>query len=225
MRHTTLIVPGLYGSGPGHWQSWLERELPDARRVGRIDWDHPVLAQWAGEIRREIDRATSALWLVAHSFGCLASVVAGADRPDKVAGMVLVAPADPARFTPIGLRDDVADPRAESVAAALPDQCFPFPSVVVASRNDPWVKLMVAGYWAERWGSRLVDIGEAGHLNIDSGHGPWPFVLELVRSLQAAHEDAPLGNLNEPRPSQKGRRSALARVRRQTRASIDPLAG
>ena len=27
---------------------------------------------------------------------------------------------------------------------------------------------------AAQWGSRLVAAGEAGHINADSGHGPWP---------------------------------------------------
>lgn len=106
MRHTVLIVPGFHGSGPGHWQTWLEGELPDARRVGGIDWDTPLLARWAGEVRREIDEAAGAVWLVAHSFGCLASVVAAADRPHKVAGLLLVAPADPERFELLGVRED-----------------------------------------------------------------------------------------------------------------------
>ena len=101
MRCTVLIVPGFHGSGPDHWQSWLERQLPESRRVSGIDWEAPVLARWAAEVRREIDAAASAVWLVAHSFGCLASVVAAADRPEKVAGALLVAPADPARFRPV----------------------------------------------------------------------------------------------------------------------------
>ena len=81
MRQTVLIIPGYHGSGPGHWQNWLEGELPEAHRVAGIDWDTPLLARWAGEVRREIDAAPGAVWLVAHSFGCLASAVAAADRP------------------------------------------------------------------------------------------------------------------------------------------------
>ena len=38
------------------------------------------------------------VWLVAHSYGCLASVVAAADRPERVAGLLLVAPPEPDRF-------------------------------------------------------------------------------------------------------------------------------
>ncbi len=48
MRQTVLIVPGYHGSGPGHWQSWLEGELPEARRVTGIDWDEPLAGALGG---------------------------------------------------------------------------------------------------------------------------------------------------------------------------------
>ena len=95
---STLIVPGLHGSGPAHWQSWLEALLPDARRVHQDDWSCPALPAWAERVTAEIDHAHGPVLLVAHSFGCLASVVAAARRPQRVAGLLLVAPADPDKF-------------------------------------------------------------------------------------------------------------------------------
>ena len=88
MLQTTLIVPGLNNSGPGHWQTWLEEQLPDVRRVRHIDWNVPVLARWATEVRREIDEAAGVVWLVAHSYGCLASVVAAAICASRMPFMV-----------------------------------------------------------------------------------------------------------------------------------------
>jgi uncharacterized protein len=220
MRHTTLIVPGFHGSGPDHWQTWLEEQLPDARRVGGIDWEAPVLARWAGAVRREIDEAPHAVWIVAHSFGCLASVVAAADRPERVAGALLVAPADPARFGPLGLAEEAAH-RGDTLGPWLPSGQLDFPCAVIASTNDPWVRLTVAAYWADRWGSRFISIGAAGHINVDSGFGPWPYCLELLQGMQQAHEDLPLGAIGGAKVSQKGRRSALARLRHQTRASLE----
>lgn len=220
MLQTTLIVPGYQGSGPGHWQSWLETQLPGARRVAGIDWSAPVLASWAAEVRREIDAAPHAVWLVAHSFGCLAAVVAAADRPDKVAGALLVAPADPARFTPLGPIDTSRGQADRSVAGFLPQSQLGFPSAVVASSNDPWVKLKVAGFWADRWGSRLVHIGRAGHINAESGFGPWPHGLELLRTLQQAQDDLPLGLIGECASTPRGRQGALARIRHRTRFDL-----
>lgn len=220
MKHTTLIVPGFHGSGPEHWQSWLEEQLPEARRVRDIDWEEPVLARWAGAVRGAIDGSPHAVWLVAHSFGCLASVVAAADRPERVAGALLVAPADPARFGPLGLYDDETG-HADDLATMLPAHELGFPCTVVASTDDPWIPLTVAAYWAARWGGRFMNVGAAGHLNIDSGFGPWPWILELLRCMQAAHDDLPLGSIGSGNTTPNGRRSALARLRHRTRASLN----
>ncbi|HRP24419.1 MAG TPA: alpha/beta hydrolase [Thauera sp.] len=220
MRQTVLIVPGYRGSGAGHWQTWLEGELPEARRAEGIDWDTPLLARWAGEVRREIDQAAGTVWLVAHSFGCLASVVAAADRPHKVAGLLLVAPADPERFELLGVREDPR--RTPGVSAFLPQSAFNCPSILAFSRSDPWLKPPIARQWAERWGSKLVDVGDAGHINAESGHGPWPLALELLQQLQDTAADLPLG-LIAPQGGGplRGRSSVLARLRHQTRRSLN----
>jgi uncharacterized protein len=217
MRHTTLIVPGFHGSGADHWQSWLEDQLPDTRRVRGIDWEAPVLARWACAVRDEIDVSPHAVWIVAHSFGCLAGIVAASDRPDKIAGALLVAPADPARFGPLGLCDD----NAANLGPWLPQEQPGFPCVVVASTNDSWVRMSVAAYWAKRWDARLINLGPAGHINIESGFGPWPYGLELLQGMQQAHEDLPLGSIGSRQVPHKGRSSALARLRHYTRGSLD----
>jgi predicted alpha/beta hydrolase family esterase len=219
MRHTTLVVPGFHGSGPAHWQSWFETQVPEARRVRRIDWEEPILARWAGAVRQDIDAAHGPVWLVAHSFGCLAAVVAAADRPERVAGALLVAPADPARFSPLGLRDDDR-PGGDTLVRWLPQGQLAFPSIVVASRNDPWVKLSGAAYWADLWGSRLVDVGPQGHINSESGHGPWPRGLALYQTLLETQDGLPLGSLEEKGgPSRRGRQGVLAKLRHRTRDS------
>ena len=178
---TILIVPGLNGSGPEHWQSWFEQKLADCVRVEQEDWDDPYLPRWAGAVRRELDRATGPVWIVAHSFGCLAAVHAATDYRDRIAGAMLVAPADPDKF---------------NVSAMLPDSYLGFPSVVVASTNDPWVRLMKAGFLAEQWDSRLINIGAKGHINTDAGFGPWIEGLEIFEELRRSHNGLPLGSLD-----------------------------
>jgi hypothetical protein len=63
--------------------------------------------------------------------------------------------------------------------APTPNAPLPFPSVLVASHNDPHGMFAFAETKAVQWGSRLVAAGEAGHINADSGHGPWPEGLML----------------------------------------------
>lgn len=155
---TTLIVPGLRNSGPEHWQTWLQARLPAARRVEQADWERTWLPDWARRVREEIDAAPGPVWIVAHSFGCLATVRAGLLRPDRILGAFLVAPADPDRF---------------GIPHHLLGEELGFPSLVVASDDDPWAKAEIAQRWAGRWGSRYLNIGRAGHINAESGHGPW----------------------------------------------------
>lgn len=185
MNQTTLILPGFHGSGPAHWQSWMQDQLPGARRVAGIDWETPVLSHWSEAARRSILGSSDPVWLAAHSFGCLTALAASRGLGERIAGALLVAPADPERFSPRGVR---AGPRRKdqlSLAADLPSAPLPFPSLVVASRNDPWMRLETIEHWAGLWGSAVLDIGDAGHINIDSGFGPWPQGLALLRALQS----------------------------------------
>lgn len=165
-----LIVPGLGGSGPAHWQTWWQDRTPESRRVAQEDWNEPDLERWSRRVGTALDHAEEPAWLVAHSFGCLASVRAGAARPGRVAGALLVAPADPARF---------------GHEALLPHEALPFPTLVVGSENDPWMSLPRAAHWAGVWGGDWVNLGRAGHINAESGFGPWPEGLGLFESFRA----------------------------------------
>jgi predicted alpha/beta hydrolase family esterase len=166
---TTLIVPGLHGSGSDHWQSWFERQIPDSVRVEQSDWGTPDLSLWAAQVHQALNRNSGRIYIVAHSFGCLAAVQTAHDYGERIAGLMLVAPADPARF---GLQNVITN----GVLGAH--------SVVVASTNDPWMPIDRATSWAEAWGSELINLGAAGHINVSSGYGAWPRGLAIYRSLR-----------------------------------------
>ena len=166
---TTLIIPGLYSSGPDHWQTWLEDRVPGTLRVAQSDWTKPDLPEWSRRVRHVIKTMPGKLVIVAHSFGVLASVQAAADFSERIAGALFVAPADPDRF---------------GVAGHLPQGPLPFPTVLVASSNDPWMQAEQAAQWARRWHSEFVNLGAAGHINAEAGFGPWPEGLEHVERLR-----------------------------------------
>jgi predicted alpha/beta hydrolase family esterase len=174
-----LIVPGLGGSGPTHWQSLWERSYPGTRRLDQRDWDDPDRAAWIEQLSLAIDDAPGAI-LIAHSLGCplLAHLVER--RPDiPVAGAMLVAPAD------VDAEDCVEQLRE---FAPLPLARLPFPSVVVASSNDPYIGLERARFFAKAWGARFVSAGPCRHINVAAGFGPWPagekILDELVRQCR-----------------------------------------
>ena len=192
--HTpVLVVPGLHGSGPGHWQTHWEARHPELVRVVQEDFSAPDLDVWAATIADAVRAAPEPPILVAHSFGCLATVRAAHALGDAIAGALLVAPADPARFA-------IADPYLAATLA--------FPSTVVASRSDPWLKFIKAGALAARWGSRFVDAGHAGHINVRSGHGAWPEGLDLLRAV--AERAAAAGTLRRVRSGSDACRSVAA---------------
>ena len=58
--------------------------------------------------------------------------------------------------------------------ADLPAGPLPFPAVLVASRDDPYGSYADSEALAKTWDVELVDAGTSGHLNDESGHGPWP---------------------------------------------------
>jgi predicted alpha/beta hydrolase family esterase len=172
---TTLIVPGLHSSGDDHWQTWFETQLPATVRVIQSDWTKADLPEWSRRIRGAIARTPGQILIVAHSFGVLASVQAAADQSDRIGGALFVAPADPDKF---------------GVSDLLPQHNLPFPSVVVASTNDPWMSLHKAAAWADRWGADIVNLGEAGHINADAGFGAWPEGLAIFERLRRRAERA-----------------------------------
>ncbi len=171
----TLIIPGLFGSGAGHWQRhWLD-DRPQAALVEQEDWDHPVLEQWRGALEQAILRH-GVVDLVAHSLGCVL-VASLARRPiaRQVRGALLVAPCD------LDATERL-HPGAISFGA-MPDHPLPFPSLIVGSLNDPYMPFDRLRYISTRWGSRLVDLGQAGHINVASGFGRWSRGYDLLTVL------------------------------------------
>jgi predicted alpha/beta hydrolase family esterase len=170
-----LIVPGLYNSGPDHWQTHWERELPNAERVDQQDWERPLLGDWTISLAEAVRQRPGAI-LVAHSLGCaLVAHFAQVTGGRGVGGAMLVAPADVNREGPAG--------RLLVGFSPIPRQRLPFPTLVVASRNDPYVEIERAEAFARGWGSEFVDLGRAGHINVDSGHGPWLKGRTLLNGL------------------------------------------
>ena len=164
-RPRLVIVPGLHGSGAEHWQSWLHGQIAGAVRVEQEFWSVPDVERWADRIAETVDALGSGPHvIVAHSFGCLAALHATARYPGLgVAQMLLVAPAEPTRF---------------NLANALPQAPLATRTCVVASDNDPWMSATNAHAWAQRWGSDWINLGNAGHINTESGYGPFPLARE-----------------------------------------------
>lgn len=166
-----LIIPGHGNSGPDHWQTRWQSKLASARRVEQASWHEPERDEWVRSIADAIDAAEKPVVLVAHSLGVSAAIGALAQRGGKVAGAFFVSP--PNLLQPGQLPPGLHPKRLSTFGPYCRDP-LPFPSITVASRNDPFGSYEHAGDIANAWGSLLVDAGNSGHINVESGHGPWP---------------------------------------------------
>jgi len=161
-----LIVPGYTNSGPDHWQTRWQAKLSTARRVEQDAWSKPEFGEWTSRMAEAVNEATRPVVIVAHSLGVATAVQAVPAFRKRVAGAFLVAPPDVA--------NDAVRPKHLMTFGPYARNPLPFPSIVVASRNDPFCSFEVAEDIAAAWGSLLIDAGDAGHINAESGHGPWP---------------------------------------------------
>lgn len=168
---TAIIVPGWMNSGPAHWQSLWAENLPRVLRVEQDDWISPRKQPWVERLSETITQADGPVVVVAHSLGCIATAHLPPSVAQYIAGALLVAPADPER------RSVLSD------FAPVPYKKLPYPSIVVASTNDPFCPVRLAAAYARAWGSEFVRLNDVGHINVESGHGEWPLGLALLQSL------------------------------------------
>lgn len=176
MSTTILNFPGIGNSGPEHWQTRWEQTHPGFERIAQRDWDHPVCDEWVAVLEATVRRIGPSVIIVAHSLACLAVAHWAARTHSPIRAALLVAVPDPERP---GFPEDAKG------FSPLPRSRFSFPSIVVASTDDPYGPLAHAQSVASAWGSRFVEIGAAGHINAGSGLGQWADGFALLQQLRA----------------------------------------
>lgn len=179
-----LIVPGLRDHVENHWQTILAAELPKVYSVAPLEHDKLSCEARVDAIDRALAMIQGPVIIVAHSAGAMmvahwARRVNSAHR--NIRGALLAAPADLETPMPGGYpTKDVLDSHGW---LPIPRTRLPFTSILAASSNDPLTHLERARAFARDWGSRLVELGDAGHLNPASGHGHWPQAQALIQEL------------------------------------------
>ncbi len=172
-----LILPGLGDSGDDHWQTRWRQKLSTARKVEQLDWLKPLAADWTQTIARAIGESGRRKVVVAHSLGVVAFLHVAGREAEKIAGAFLVAPPSEE-----ALRDLV-----EPGFLPIPRARVKFPATIVGADNDPLSPAPFARELAADIGATFLDAGASGHINVESGHGPWP-----EGSMAFAHFLAPL---------------------------------
>jgi len=170
-----FIVPGLGNSGPEHWQTYFEKSDTNFQRIEQQEWNAPNCSDWIANIEKAIsgfDPLT--VVLIGHSLGCI-TIAHWANQFNKqIKGALLVGPSD---------IDAPLYTFPSTGFVPIPTEKMNFKSIIVASENDLWVSVDRAKYFAASWGSEFVNIGNAGHINADSGYGDWAQGLEILKTI------------------------------------------
>lgn len=174
MPTRALLLPGLYDSGPAHWQTHWEHSEPGFVRVIQDDWATPRPTDWVARLDEAVTAHGRQVVLVGHSSSC--ALIAAWSRLEgrRVKGALLVAPSD---------SEAPSYPAGPTGFAPMPMARIPFRTILIASTDDEYVSMERACVFAQAWGSRLVDAGALGHINSASNLGRWPMGLALLEEL------------------------------------------
>jgi len=140
-----VILPGIGGSGETHWQTHWEKANPRMRRFQPKNWDRPDLNDWIAALDRAVGEAATPPLLIAHSLACLLVAHWQHDSSLSVTGAFLVAVPD---------SESDAFPIGAATFADTPKGRLRFPSLIVASSDDPYGKIDYAHARGRRMGKR-----------------------------------------------------------------------
>jgi predicted alpha/beta hydrolase family esterase len=169
-----FTVPGLYNSGPDHWQTHWEKEY-GFTRIEQKEWETPVCDDWLQTIDATVTQhPLEEVILIGHSLACC-TIVRWAEKHKRIIkGALLVAPSDV---------EAPSYPHGTKGFSPMPKYKLPFPSIVIASTNDEYVTMERAKEFAGNWGSELINAGDLGHINSSSNLGNWSFGYSIFKRL------------------------------------------
>lgn len=211
MSHTVLIIPD-HGRQTSHSIDTLSAIIPHSKIVPHIDFEQPVLVDWAQAICYEIQQLLGHIWIIAEGFACLAASVAIADGNEHVAGLIFIDPANPNDFTILGKRQDIDNSRCKSIESLLPTTPLAAFGVLVHRCGSALALNDVQGL-AEQWGLSLYQA-------VQADQPQWRFIQRLLLAMQASSIPLPHGDLIREKPERQGKGSVLANVRKHTREGL-----
>jgi predicted alpha/beta hydrolase family esterase len=174
LTRSFLILHGLEGSGPDHWQTWLAGRLRERGETVRYpdlpDPFDPKPEEWLAALQPELAALEGERIVLCHSLACLLWLLnAHAGATDVADRVLLVAPpctdeVEPVvRFQPDGVTGDQV-----RAAARV--------TLMLCSDRDPYCPPGADTVFGDPLELDYEVIPGGGHLNTDAGYGPWPAV-------------------------------------------------
>ena len=167
MALRVLILHGLNGSNPPHWQDWLANKL-EAEGIAVSfpflpEKDNPKREAWEKSVEDEMERFKPNA-VVCHSLGCILWFhLASKFAIEGIEKLLLVAPPDV--NTELSAAPDF-------FPAPIPSDLRAAKSLLIVSDSDPYLSMKRAGELFRTLDIPTKILQDAGHINSDSGHGP-----------------------------------------------------
>lgn len=175
-KSTIYTIPGLYGSGPNHWQTHWEK-LYGFTRIQQEEWNDPDYSKWDRNLFETISSSSEqSVVLVAHSLGCHLVAKSYLRLKQWIKGVFFVAPPD--------LDADILKKNLSGFKAA--PVVFECPSWLVYSENDPYASVQFSESMGYSHGMKCINIGMKGHINSDSNIGNWDEGFKIFNQLLSA---------------------------------------
>ncbi|MDF2922673.1 MAG: hypothetical protein K0R57_1587 [Paenibacillaceae bacterium] len=184
MSRSFLLLYGVGGSGPDHWQRWLQQEL--VKQGEKVvfpefpDKDQPDKEAWLSYLSSVLEEIPhdEEVYVVAHSLACIMWFHYAASQPErKIHRAILVAPPSPfLEYEPVRSFFPIPESLVELAAAAER-------TLFVLSSTDPYCSVSDASSYLDL-GATCIILPKMGHINVEAGYGPWPWILDVCLNRQ-----------------------------------------
>ena len=179
MSRSFLILYGVGGSEQSHWQSWLYRELvKQGEKVYFPDFpdkDQPIKDVWLKHLSFIFEKIpqNEEVTVVAHSLACIMWFHYAASHPRRKAKRAILVslPSPYLQYEPVMTFFPLPEDKHE-VANVAEKTLF------VLSSTDPYCSLGDAYQYLDL-GVPCVILPKMGHINVESGYGPWQWILDV----------------------------------------------
>ncbi len=176
MGKKVLLLHGWGGSDSPHWQSWLASQI--AKEYGKVsflkfsNFDFPQKDLWKEELNKELDSFKPDI-VVCHSLAnTLWFHLCNEQNLQKVDKLFLIAPPS--------LNSNIEELNS-FFPLTIPKKLYAKESLIVCSDNDPYMNIDEAKQLQKELNIEMHILENAGHINSDSGYGPWPWILNKIQ--------------------------------------------
>jgi predicted alpha/beta hydrolase family esterase len=182
-EYTFVIIHGLGGSGHDHWQTWLANTLKQ-RNFNVVypvfsKFNYPNKDVWLQELRSSLESVPKhhKKIIITHSLGGILWQHYAAEENKKIADQViLVAPPSPTKVIPAAKSFYPVPLSGKNLNRISENNFF------VHSSNDPYCSINDVIHYL-RLGVPSISFPNMGHINVESGHGRWPWVLDFCERM------------------------------------------